>query len=245
MKHNGRPPIRASKVDADRINLREGEKRTVVCGDCGTWRVIEGRMVAAHRAEPRSSKPRKRRQLPEDRVPRCLGSGQRIWFDITPDQWRARYERLSSHRQDQGMNPGSRRTTRVKRMSNTPPPPASKLIPSLPTAKRAFEKYKAHRNGCSTCTGRTHCTDGARLAAEYVRLLDMEPQSQRVRAGMEQLRKLIERFLAEQLPRRRATEWAAVLPDVQDADTRRTQRPNGAAPITDFDVPLKNLHPAR
>ncbi|MEV6133208.1 hypothetical protein AB0M05_41520 [Streptomyces violaceusniger] len=211
MKHNGRPPIRASKVDADRINLREGEKRTIVCEDCGTWRLIEGRMVATHRAEPRSSKPRKYRQLPEDRVPRCPGSGQRIWFDITPDKWRARYERLSDRRQNQGMNPGSRHATRVKRMSSMPAPPASKVIPSLPTPKTAFETYRDHRNSCSACTGRTHCPDGARLGYAYVRQLRNEPKNQQIRQGMERLRQQAERHLAEHLPRRRAAEWAAVL----------------------------------
>ncbi|MCX5079211.1 hypothetical protein OHA84_38370 (plasmid) [Streptomyces sp. NBC_00513] len=86
MKHNGRAPLRASSVRPNLINLRDGEKRAIVCPDCTTWRPIRDRMVIAHRAEPHSGQPRHRRAEP-GRTPRCPGSGQRIWFDITPDQW--------------------------------------------------------------------------------------------------------------------------------------------------------------
>ncbi|MFD5510750.1 hypothetical protein ACFWIB_23680 [Streptomyces sp. NPDC127051] len=121
MKHNGRAPLQASIVRPDLINLRDGEKRTIVCPDCSTWRPIRDRMVIAHRAEPHSGRPYHRRSEP-DRTPRCAGSGQRIWFDITPDQWLARYEKLANRRQNEAMNPGSRHTTRVKRLGSSPAP---------------------------------------------------------------------------------------------------------------------------
>ncbi|MFE9222721.1 hypothetical protein ACFYN3_41410 [Streptomyces lavendulae] len=121
MKDNGRAPLLVSTLRPDLINLRDGEKRTIVCPDCSTWRPIRDRMVIAHRAEPHSGRPRHRRAEP-GRTPRCAGSGQRIWVDITPDQWLARYEKLANRRQNEAMIPGSRHTTRVKRLGSTPAP---------------------------------------------------------------------------------------------------------------------------
>ncbi|MEW1639280.1 hypothetical protein AB0469_35150 [Streptomyces sp. NPDC093801] len=121
MRHNGRAPLQASTVRPDLMNLRDGETRTIVCPDCSTWRPIQDRMVIAHRAEPHSGQSQHRRSEP-DRRPRCAGSGQRIWFDITPDQWLARYEKLTNRRQNEAMNPGSRHTTRVKRLGSSPAP---------------------------------------------------------------------------------------------------------------------------
>ncbi|MCD9165813.1 hypothetical protein [Streptomyces albireticuli] len=121
MKHNGRLPLQASTIRPDLINLRDGEKRAIVCPDCRVWRPIQDRMVTAHRAVPHSGQPRHRRSGP-DRTPRCPGSGQRIWIDLTADQWHARYEKLANRYQNEGMDPGSRHATRVKRLGSTPAP---------------------------------------------------------------------------------------------------------------------------
>ncbi|MGI5532496.1 hypothetical protein ACQEVX_35545 [Streptomyces syringium] len=121
MKNNGRQPLKVSEIRPDLINLRDGEKRAIVCADCGVWRAIRDRMVIAHRAVPHSGQPRHRRSGP-DRAPRCPGSGQRIWFDLTSDQWQARYEKLVNRRQSVGMNPASRHSTRVKRLGVAPAP---------------------------------------------------------------------------------------------------------------------------
>ncbi|MFJ4569036.1 hypothetical protein ACIP4U_36370 [Streptomyces caelestis] len=43
----------------------------------------------------------------------------------------------------------------------------------------------------------------------------------------------------------RKEQWAATEPAVRDADTRRAQLPDGAAPLGAPPVPLKTLHPER
>lgn len=134
MKHNQRTPLKASEIPADLLNLRSGE-RSVVCPDCKTWRTVENRMITAHRAEPHSGQPRHRRD--ENHVSRCPGSGQRIWFDITPEKWLAKYERLANRRQNQAMDAGARHTTRVKRMGSAVAPPVSKVTPAPLTAAAA------------------------------------------------------------------------------------------------------------
>ncbi|MHB6912792.1 hypothetical protein [Streptomyces sp. DB-54] len=146
MKHNGRAPLKASEIRPDLINLREGEPRTMVCPDCRRSRAIRDRMVVAHRAEPHSAQPRHRRT--ENRVPRCPGSGQRIWIDITPEQWQARYDKLQNRCQDQGVNPGSRHTTRVKRMGRVPVPAITQMRTVTVDQLRADQD----RHDASKCT---------------------------------------------------------------------------------------------
>jgi hypothetical protein len=235
MKHNGRAPLKASDFKPDLINLRPGH-RSAVCPDCKTWRTVQNRMITAHRAEPHSGQPRHRRD--ENHVSRCPGSGQRIWFDITPEQWQTRYDRLANRRQNQAMDAGARHTTRVKRMGSAVAPPVSKVTPAPLTAAAALKAYRAHCEGCAACPGRAGCTDGARLAALYTRLQRQEPKRRQVREGMEELRQQAERYLAEQLPRRRKAEWAAVIPDVQAADKQRAQLPDGDTPAEGPGLPL-------
>ncbi|MFF0094639.1 hypothetical protein ACFYSF_32435 [Streptomyces canus] len=234
MKHNQRTPLKASEIRPDLINLRCGE-RSVVCPDCKTWRIVRDRMITAHRTEPHSGQPRHRRA--ENRVPRCPGSGQRIWFDITPEQWLAKYERLADRQQGQGVDAGARHATRVK-MTNVVAPPASKVIPVLPTPEKAFETYKAHCRGCAACNGSQYCADGERLSLFLRRLQRQEPKRRQVREGMEELRQLAQRHLAERLPRRRNAEWAAVIDAVKDADAQRAQLPDGDTPTEGPCLPL-------
>ncbi|MGI5262470.1 hypothetical protein [Streptomyces angustmyceticus] len=238
MKDNGRKPLLASKIRPDLINLRDGEQRTIVCGDCGRWRAIRRSMVKPHRITMDSNKPKKTGSGVEEYVPRCLGSGQRIQFDITPEQWQARYDKLADRRQDQGMNPGSRHTTRVKRMTTVVAPPAAKVVPSLPTPSSTFEKYDGHRKSCVMCTGRRHCPDGARLARAHVQAVRDEPRMRPVRRAYERLLQDAEQRRSQELPAKRAGEWDAVLPSTRAADARRTQLPDGDAPTDGPGVPL-------
>lgn len=241
MRDNGRAPLLASEIRPDLINLRNGEQRTIVCGDCGRWRAIRRSMVMPHRITMDSSKPKKNDPWGEERVPRCLGSGQRIVLDITPAQWQARYDKLTNRRQDQGMNPGSRHTTRVKRTTTAVAPPAAKVIPSLPTPASTFETYEGHRKRCTTCTGRSHCTDGARLARAHVQAVQDEPRRRPVRRAYERLLHDAEQCRSQELPVKRAREWAAVLPSMRAADARRTQVPDGDAPTDGPGVPVEPL----
>lgn len=80
MRHNGRPVVRTSRLEAHRVSLPRGQKRQVVCPDCDCWGFLVRGMLQAHRAADGSS--------------RCPGSGQRFWVDESPERWRARLETL-------------------------------------------------------------------------------------------------------------------------------------------------------
>ena len=51
MMHNKRPPMLASELPPNLINLRAGEKRSAVCLDCGRWRLLHRSMVKYHKAD--------------------------------------------------------------------------------------------------------------------------------------------------------------------------------------------------
>jgi hypothetical protein len=102
VKHNGRPPLLASKLTPNLLILSPyGGRPVVACPDCGTWRVASRGMLPAHRAE--------------DDVTRCPGSGQRVQIDLTYGVWRTR---LAEATRETAL----RRGTRVQ-LSNRPPLP--------------------------------------------------------------------------------------------------------------------------
>lgn len=69
MKDNGKPPILVSTLTPGSYSLA-GEVRTVVC-ECGAWRRVRRGMVWPH---------------DDERGARCQGSGQRVWWDLDPQQ---------------------------------------------------------------------------------------------------------------------------------------------------------------
>ena len=68
MRHNGRPALLASKLPASNLNVRPGESRSVVCPDCGTWRLLRRGLIFPHRST--------------DEKTRCPGSAQRITLNV-------------------------------------------------------------------------------------------------------------------------------------------------------------------
>lgn len=88
--HNHRPALLVSALAPNLLNLRPGELPAAVCPECGCWRrlvrsrgrrlggVATGAMlVVTHHAGGRH----------------CLGSGQRIQVDQSPDEWLVRLAR--------------------------------------------------------------------------------------------------------------------------------------------------------
>lgn len=66
-RHNGRPARPISSFRASDVNLRPGEKPTLVCPDCHTWRFLAAGIIQPHRTGDGS---------------RCAGSGQRVYRDV-------------------------------------------------------------------------------------------------------------------------------------------------------------------
>ncbi|MGH3341843.1 MAG: hypothetical protein ACRDPK_02980 [Carbonactinosporaceae bacterium] len=127
------PPLLASELPADQLNLRPGERRSVVCPACQRWRFFhryrnrERNMIAAHRAVPCTEDERiefELRQRLGMLPPRCPGSGQRIRLDITHQQWAEQLNRLQARRARSGQHATQRRPTRVQRKPEPPVVPA-------------------------------------------------------------------------------------------------------------------------
>ncbi|MFI6391507.1 hypothetical protein [Nonomuraea sp. NPDC050540] len=74
MRSNGRS-ILASTLPPNDLNLHPGERLTMVCPDCRSWRVIRRGMIWPHRAD--------------DGMTRCPGSGTRLVVDLTSVEWQS------------------------------------------------------------------------------------------------------------------------------------------------------------
>jgi hypothetical protein len=99
--HNGRPALLASTLPPNVLNLRPGERPSMVCPDCQGWRLLYRSMIAAHRAD--------------DGTTRCPGSGQRLTRDLTPEAWQARLR--------DALRDASRRRTARVHLQPAPPAP--------------------------------------------------------------------------------------------------------------------------
>lgn len=133
---------------------------------------------------------------------RCIGSNRRVDADVSVEDWEAR---LGDGARDAG-------TRRAARQFHKPMPapvtPLHRINRPRPSAESALAAYRAHRKQCDACTGPGDCVTGTRLATAVSRLQRQE------RAG---------RLQAQQAPKRRAEQWAAVTPAVQDAAVRRVR----------------------
>jgi hypothetical protein len=219
MRHNGRTPLLLSKIRSDCVELGDSEIRSVICEDCGTWRVVRRGMVAAHRSEPRSSMPADRRQSPPDRVPRCPGSGQRITAD---------------RKFREAMPAENRRAARqFHKPIPAPAAPVHRIVPPAPSAESVRRTFRSHQLRCVACKGQVAdqngelltCADGERLAVTYLRLLRQEPKRARVREFFARERVRFDRIHVAQAAERRAAEWARAVP----APRQQVAKRGGAA----------------
>lgn len=133
---------------------------------------------------------------------RCIGSNRRVVADVSVEDWEARLG-------DGVRDAGTRRAARqFYKPLPAPAAPVHRINRFRPSAESALAAYRAHRKQCEACTGPGGCVTGAGLATDYARLQRQE------RAG---------RLQAQQMPKRRAAEWAAVTPAVQAAAIRRVR----------------------
>lgn len=100
MRHNGRPKMRLSTLNAGHLDLGEGHAPMVKCPHCPVWRVLQRSWMPAHQRGKRT---------------RCPGSGQRFLRDLTREEWLGRLVEGNAEatvRKDQSRDTGS--------MSRTP-----------------------------------------------------------------------------------------------------------------------------
>jgi hypothetical protein len=221
-----RPPLKISEIPFHHVNLREDERKSIVCPDCSEWHLLRRGMVWPHHLE-RTERGKNGQ--------RCPGSARRVEIDVDLAEWGCQIAEADA-------TVAGRRATRVNRKPKVPVAPAVSMLEPAPlTAETVRQTYIAHRKRCAMCAGRAQCTDGDRLAVTYLRLLSQEPKRRRNRELFTQVQREIERKSARQFPRRRAAEWAAVIPAVKRADDQRARLPEGDAPTPGPSVPEQTL----
>ena len=104
----GRPPLRASELPPNRVSLHPGEPRAIQCPGCGRWQKPHDGGLRRHTVDA-------------DGDSLCPQVGRRVWFDLTPAQWRARLDVAAREA-------ALRRGSRVRRSGHPPvAPPVFRL----------------------------------------------------------------------------------------------------------------------
>ncbi|MEV7084174.1 hypothetical protein AB0N88_37435 [Streptomyces sp. NPDC093516] len=235
---SGSPAILASDLAFNELDLTPG-KEHLVCPDCSTWVPVTGmlgtpKLVPHHRERAKTGAPL-----------RCAGSNRRVIVDVEVEAWRTSLIEAVP-------TTASRRATKVLPKPKTAPAPAASQIRPAPlSAEQIRQAFRKHQQQCPACKGEATgrdgqslpCRDGERLAATFLRLLRQEPKRQAVREFFARERRRFDRQYAAAA--KRTSRWVAVLPAVQEADTRRAQMPVGDTPLGAPPVPVETLHPRR
>lgn len=102
MRHNKRPPIKASSLKLYAITFDEDGRAFLACPQgCGQWAYLRRGMFPVHRPDSESS--------------RCAGSAQRIYMDL---DWIGHRSKLA--KADRSLD--TRRGNRVHIVANPPAP---------------------------------------------------------------------------------------------------------------------------
>ncbi|MFD6921833.1 hypothetical protein ACFV99_16680 [Streptomyces sp. NPDC059944] len=201
-----RPVLKLSKLLPQNLQLREGERRSLVCPDCDSWHPIRRNVVWPHHEE---------RTERGKNAPKCAGSARRVEIDIDLEEWGRTLAELDA-------TVTGRRATRVNpKPKAAMPPPVSRLAttPSDMTrmpavSERAGTAVTRHRLSCTRCANGGRCERG--------RELEVFLAETRASLGffLEQ-REVRERQKARFDGRRRAAQWRRVQPSVARTDKLR------------------------
>ncbi|MGR6998778.1 hypothetical protein ACU686_12715 [Yinghuangia aomiensis] len=117
------PPYLVSKLRPQDINMRDGERRTIRCPECRTWRMIRRGMVWTHHPDGE----------------RCSGSARKVVFDLTVEQWELKLQRQARRCAD--AMPAENRRSATQFSKPTPPvAPAVTQMRNCPPAQPTKSK---------------------------------------------------------------------------------------------------------
>lgn len=109
------PSLKTSDLTPDHLNLRDGERVSIICPHCGTWRLLHRHRLPRH--EPHGY--------------RCPGTNVLVHIDETPEQWQERRQRLDRQRQEH-QDAGARRiSSRKGGVYTKPDPPVPPAVHQL------------------------------------------------------------------------------------------------------------------
>ncbi|MFF4393282.1 hypothetical protein ACFY0G_42200 [Streptomyces sp. NPDC001552] len=230
---NHRPPVIASKLKVNEIDLAPG-KEHLVCPDCSTWVPITGmlgtpKLVPHHTGRAKTGEPH-----------RCAaGSNRQVTIDVEAGALRTQLIEGTP-------TAASRRATKVLPKPKVKPAPAASQVKTVPlSAEQVSRVFRQHQQQCLACKGEAKnrdgqtlpCPDGERLAVTVLRLLRQEPRRQAVRDFFARERRRFDRQYAAAAPAKRASEWAAVQGRVSEADAARKTLPCGDRPADGPSLP--------
>lgn len=226
MRHNGRPALRASRLNANQFTLHPGERITIECPDCRTWRPVDRGMVRPHRLTDHGREAERKDKRGRGRDERCQGSAQRFVVDITVAQW---VERV----QEANREAGGRRSNKVIRKPKVGAAAPVSRIGSiakaqpkradlrLVTVERARAAAAGHRMGCTVCTGYVRCETGRELE---VRLAETEASwtlAREQQGRRETEERDVEQVLTADRGQQRIAGWRRVGPAMTRTDAER------------------------
>ncbi|MFD8712023.1 hypothetical protein ACFV07_16365 [Streptomyces anulatus] len=215
MRPSSRPALKASEIPPQNLNLREGERQSIVCPDCDSWHPLYRRMIKTHHLDS---------EVRGGRAPRCPGSAQLVDMNISVEQWGERMlaaDSTATGRRSarQHYKPLAQPPTPIYRLADRGPQGTPTLHRLLPLLEHAGHAVDQHRAACSVCKAGGRCAAGRALE---VRFAETEASCTIAR---EQLKQQEHRRFDRAAAPKRQSEWAVVLPAVQDADTRRAVVP--------------------
>ncbi|MFJ3106546.1 hypothetical protein [Streptomyces sp. NPDC086835] len=210
MRHNGRAPLKASKMRPEHLNLRDGERRMAVCPDCLSWHRLARSMIMPHRAVEAAAGDGPRRYFGDKPCGgrRCPGSAQRITIDISMEQWAERLLAADS------TATGRRSARQHSKPTPAPAKPVAQMRPAPVNAADALTAYRDHLKACRAsagagrCHGSYRCGAGARLASLYEQLLRTQPRRDRARKELTRMQARLKRRFAAAAAKNTAIEWA-------------------------------------
>lgn len=231
---NRQEPVLLSSMNPEDFNVRAGEKKTIVCPACGTWRRIMGDADLKIREHP---------QHTPTAEARCGGSNQRVVINIDVRRWQARQDRLLRD----AMPSENRRAARQHyKPRPAPPTPVHKIVAPA-TLETARQTYLAHRRGCAACTGSKHCHDGDLLARRYVNALQLEPARQLAHELLDLEERANSRRRAATWPDDRRKQWHTYggEPTETANNQTRSRDPQSVSDYCGPHVPTEPLRPGR
>ncbi|MCX4489796.1 hypothetical protein OG890_38800 [Streptomyces anulatus] len=220
------PPLVASEFKASQIDLTPG-KESVRCPACTCWTPITGvlgkPMLVPHHTTPYHD--------PTPNPRRCSNTNRRIVLNTATDAWR---EQLAE-RTEVSASVASRRATKVlpKPRKGPAPTPVHRLAtqepqsaPALPRLvsmlERARRDIDRHHIACFLCRAGGRCETGRALE---IRAAETQASCTIAREQLHRQERQERQQGGRSAAPTRRSQWAAVLPAVRDADTRRTSVP--------------------
>lgn len=165
-----RPPLKISSLPSHHVQLREGERKAIVCPDCESWHPLRRGVIWPHHLE---------RTENGKNGPKCAGWARRVEIDVDLATWGRKVAEADA-------TVTGRRSNRVNRKPRAATPPPVSRMGEAPkpqaAAQNQFRRALAeHQAMCRACRIGDTCLEAKALRDRY-RPGDHTLRSERTRA---------------------------------------------------------------